>query len=459
MGCREQAFAGEFETLAEKFEIARNPDWELGATQSSATGYIGLATIVLCAAAVVPLNYYKTLDGTVLWDLHKIFIALIVFFVMATVELAFFKVHRRNFDFSSARKLDWAARARIFHRMVGIVICLALLFPPFLLSEMWFGSFTVYYYLAVPVVLIICPLYFVMVEMHCKTKMLEDELILLSRTIFGLLGRALRIKKEPLHFSIEEKAHLVNLVRTLGIKGFFIPFMVISYVTFWGYWELHTGLLMGQHLPVSIGTPEFGHVAKLTFEALFDFSVLVDVSLALLGYLTSCRILDTQFVSAEPTLVGWAVALICYPPFNELFGNTGVKIAQFDLPESAYTTNPYFALILSFLMILSIAIYTWATVVFGLRFANLTNRGILCSGPYRWIRHPAYLGKNLGWWLIFIPLACAAPQNMLVGFFFLVLYTVIYVLRALTEERHLMRERHYQEYCEKVRWRFIPGVY
>ena len=44
------------------------------------------------------------------------------------------------------------------------------------------------------------------------------------------------------------------------------------------------------------------------------------------------------------------------------------------------------------------AIYAWATVAFGMRFSNLTYRGILTHGPYRWTRHPAYLSKNLFWW-------------------------------------------------------------
>ena len=36
---------------------------------------------------------------------------------------------------------------------------------------------------------------------------------------------------------------------------------------------------------------------------------------------------------------------------------------------------------------------------------------------------------------------------------------VIYGLRAITEERHLMREPHYRDYCKKVPWRFIPGLW
>ena len=39
-------------------------------------------------------------------------------------------------------------------------------------------------------------------------------------------------------------------------------------------------------------------------------------------------------------------------------------------------------------------------------------------------------------------------------------WSAIYVLRAITEERHLlMIDNGYREYARQVRWRFIPGVW
>ena len=49
------------------------------------------------------------------------------------------------------------------------------------------------------------------------------------------------------------------------------------------------------------------------------------------------------------------------------------------------------------------AIYAWATVAFGFRFSNLTHRGILTHGPYAFVRHPAYLSKNLFWMISTVP--------------------------------------------------------
>ena len=42
-------------------------------------------------------------------------------------------------------------------------------------------------------------------------------------------------------------------------------------------------------------------------------------------------------------------------------------------------------------------------MAFGIRFSNLTHRGILTHGPYAFSRHPAYLSKNLFWWISTIP--------------------------------------------------------
>src|SRR3546814_17210443 len=50
-----------------------------------------------------------------------------------------------------------------------------------------------------------------------------------------------------------------------------------------------------------------------------------------------------------------------------------------------------------------IAVYAWATMAFGIRFSNLTHRGIITHGPYALTRHPAYIAKNLSWWVGSMP--------------------------------------------------------
>jgi protein-S-isoprenylcysteine O-methyltransferase Ste14 len=94
-----------------------------------------------------------------------------------------------------------------------------------------------------------------------------------------------------------------------------------------------------------------------------------------------------------------------------------------------------------------VGIYLLATVAFGLRFSNLTNRGIITSGPYRWVKHPAYLSKNLSWWLISVPFVAGAGWVVAVqSCALLVCVNLVYFLRAKTEERHLRADPAYRDY-------------
>src|SRR3546814_15696650 len=50
-------------------------------------------------------------------------------------------------------------------------------------------------------------------------------------------------------------------------------------------------------------------------------------------------------------------------------------------------------------LVLLTAVYSWATMAFGIRFSNLTHRGIITHGTYAFTRHPAYISKNMTWWI------------------------------------------------------------
>ena len=54
-------------------------------------------------------------------------------------------------------------------------------------------------------------------------------------------------------------------------------------------------------------------------------------------------------------------------------------------------------------MLVLFGIYAWASVALGFKASNLTNRGIVQSGPYAHVRHPAYIAKNLAWWIGLLP--------------------------------------------------------
>ena len=95
-----------------------------------------------------------------------------------------------------------------------------------------------------------------------------------------------------------------------------------------------------------------------------------------------------------------------------------------------------------------LAVYVPATVPFGLRFSNLTHRGILTNGPYRFTKHPAYVSKSVLWWLEYIPfIPSQGAAEALRYCVMLVGVNVLYDLRARTEERHLSRDPAYAAYA------------
>jgi hypothetical protein len=231
---------------------------------------------------------------------------------------------------------------------------------------------------------------------------------------------------------------------------------VREYITGWVvkgfFWPLMFTFLLG-HFEGYRQTPLAGDDWARWFGWLVTTCYLIDVLVATAGYMLTLRAADSHIRSTDPTGSGWVIALLCYPPFWSVLGDNyiqyddGYDWAAFmrQFPEPVGWLWGGVALIL-------IAIYTWATVCFGNRFSNLTYRGLVTSGPYRWTKHPAYVCKNLFWWLTSIPFI--NPMGHWIEAFsaccMLVLMNLVYYLRAKTEERHLMAYPEYRDYAAWV---------
>jgi protein-S-isoprenylcysteine O-methyltransferase Ste14 len=179
--------------------------------------------------------------------------------------------------------------------------------------------------------------------------------------------------------------------------------------------------------------------------ALFALLFVIDVQIGTVGYLVTLRPLDAHIRSGNPFLGGWLAALICYPPFVFAFmGGEGILAYEIDTPGWAYWLEGHTAILWLWMagLVFLTAVYAWATVAFGIRFSNLTYRGVLTNGPYRFTRHPAYLSKNLFWWLTTLPFLVSTgdPVQAIRNTVFLGLVSAIYYWRAKTEEAHLLAE-------------------
>jgi protein-S-isoprenylcysteine O-methyltransferase Ste14 len=267
-------------------------------------------------------------------------------------------------------------------------------------------------------------------------------------------------------------------ILSLCVKLFYIPLMTV-------FFSEHTGNISRmwanrKHVPVfNNGTfadwlvyvqttgpkliPSFSDVSALFHGAWWDLGnvrffgdcfyqwiFFVDCGWALMGYCLESQWLKNKTRSVEPTALGWTAALMCYPPFNDVTGT----YLPFDRSHTFLTvTNPYVLVVFQYLTLAAFTIYAAATVAFGFKFSNLTNRGITDKGPYRFIRHPAYVCKCFAWWLEELPHLSFQTVLFLTGL------NLVYALRAWTEERHLSQDPDYVAYKKKVPWVIIPGVY
>lgn len=244
------------------------------------------------------------------------------------------------------------------------------------------------------------------------------------------LGAWLMGLKEPIDHSA-----IHNHLRSWAVKGFFLAFML------------------------SIVPPNFGDFVGWNFAHMFDspavianycisFMFVIDVAFATAGYILTMRSLDSHIRTANPYAAAWTAALICYPPFV-LMNEGGVLDYH---PGSAdwtwwFAGHPWILGGLGVVLVVLTGIYAWATIAFGIRFSNLTHRGILTHGPYAFSRHPAYLSKNLFWWLSGLPfLATTTWVEGIRNAAIMACVSGVYYWRARTEERHLGADPAYQEY-------------
>jgi len=81
------------------------------------------------------------------------------------------------------------------------------------------------------------------------------------------------------------------------------------------------------------------------------------------------------------------------------------------------------------------------------------NRGVVVGGPYCVVRHPIYAGYVV----THVAFACAHPTGWNIAL--VVATDAALMIRAMYEERVLLKDRLYQTYCQRVAWHVVPGVF
>jgi protein-S-isoprenylcysteine O-methyltransferase Ste14 len=139
-----------------------------------------------------------------------------------------------------------------------------------------------------------------------------------------------------------------------------------------------------------------------------------------------------------------------------LFVVAGLDVGRFHWSD---TVPPWGQIVALVGFALSFAFNIWAMAVnnFYSRIVRIQqDRGqyVVTEGPYRYVRHPTYIGSILSWvcaalalgsWLALVPA---------------VLVAATFAARTALEDRTLQAELDgYKEYAQRVRYRLLPGVW
>jgi protein-S-isoprenylcysteine O-methyltransferase Ste14 len=339
------------------------------------------------------------------------------------LDVLVLKVHRR-----ASTGLDWDKMAapsvsRVATKLLGLAITIAPIalaywvFPEY---GDWYANFWMILKRFAPALCVFAVFYTWFVD----GQMIEpkDTYWQLGRVVLG-------------HPEDARKADVANHYRGWLIKAFYLPLFIVF-----------TGNQITSILQYNLAGLETSNLRLFHF--LTDLIYALDVVYATVGYILSSRLIDTHLRTAEPTMLGWAVALECYMPFwGKLFSPMYLHYEGIGF-ENWLASIPTMRWVWAGAILTLEGIYLLATFAFGVRFSNLTHRGILTNGPYRYTKHPAYIAKNMSWWMITLPFipnhgwADAVKWSLALGG-----VSFMYFMRARTEERHLSKDPVYVEYA------------
>jgi isoprenylcysteine carboxyl methyltransferase (ICMT) family protein YpbQ len=352
---------------------------------------------------------------------------------IAALEIAFLKNHRRGstgLDFTKPQVIDGKRVAVKLVGLYGTITTIAVVYwllP--LYHETFFQPFWQTTAYGLPIIMILAVPYFLVLDRY----MIDPEDAYYHAGL-AFLGQR----------SITAGTNLRQFALGWTVKGFFLPLMFV-YLT-----ESISFLL--DYDRAWLGASFIGF-----YEFAWNVTLAIDLVFVCTGYILTLRVLDSHIRTTEPTLTGWLPTIICYYPFWALlyasyfaYDNDGLTWG------GLLATHSVLQVFWGSAILVLMVIYALASTAFGLRFSNLTHRGILTNGPYRWSKHPAYIAKNLTWWMIAMPFISEAGLSEAVRLSLLLAsVNLIYYLRARTEERHLSRDPVYVAYATALNERAL----
>lgn len=277
---------------------------------------------------------------------------------------------------------------------------------------------------------ILTPIYFWFVDGLMSDP--EDDYYAAGQFVLGLLPR-------------QSQHKVANHVRSSFVKIFFYQYILS--VMFW-----HLTNMLPYDPVAAVSAHRFGFI-----DVFIDSIWFIDVAFSCTGYFLTFRLFDSHIRTAEPTVLGWLACLLCYGTFYGML-TTSFTPYEDGLYWGHWLGNePLLMGLWAIPVVFLLGTYVLGTVQFGIRFSNLTHRGIITNGPFRFTKHPQYISKNVAWWFISVPFINASgTEEAIRHCLMLVTMNVVFYYRAKTEERHLSLDPVYREYAA---WIAQHGVF
>jgi len=339
--------------------------------------------------------------------------------------------HRRNAGLGTpAAAIDWR---RVGIKLLGYYLTLAIIALIYWLFPVYRGSFYQPFWavleIVIPLLVLIAVPYFVWLDRRMQRP--QDGYWQMGMLVLG--------RWSAVHWPSLKQYALGWLV-----KGFFLPLM---FVFFQG----------GIAFLRDVNFDRLAGNASYSFDLFWELFYTIDLVFVVVGYTLTLRLLDTHIRTTEPTLSGWLAALINYAPFWTLIYGSYLAYNVDRVSWGNWLADsPVLYVMWGASILLLTGLYAFSSVAFGLRFSNLTHRGIVTNGPYRYSKHPAYVAKNISWWLITIPfIVDSTPLDAVRDCLLLLGVNLIYFARARTEERHLSWDPVYVEYALAMNQRSV----
>jgi hypothetical protein len=237
---------------------------------------------------------------------------------------------------------------------------------------------------------------------------------------------------------------------TWFVRGFFLPLNFSSTV-------LLIDAIRGRELSLLSGP---------WYQSEFYIIVMMNMVIAAAvtpGYIFGWRLIRTHTTAVSYRAFDWMVTLACYLPFGLAISRWISYVPNSPSPEWMdpwvvhLESAPALMFLIGGIILCMQLIHLWGEAQFGLRSSNLSNRGIITTGAYRFTKHPVYVAKCVGWFFVWMPFVSGI--SLLDNLRLTVLFgatCALYLARALAEERLLSNDPVYVAYA---RWIDEHGIF